>query len=247
MPIPSTDYDATIVASNPMAFYDLQQQSGNALDLSAHGRHATVGSAVDRAAPGVFTGETSYYFDGADSWPDAWVLLPAAARPANQVPMSVEVICKRALAWDFLIYMATASYRLYTQWNGVGLSHHRDVAFGSQGSSAGDTWWDEWAHVVWTNDGGATPIQNVWINGEYLGGTSGNAFSPVQYLGHRPDDDRYTWHGWIARCAIYARALTSGEVASHFAFTGLPHARAGWQIGQISLGTGRGDPTVVVG
>jgi hypothetical protein len=218
------DYKSTVLADNPLAFYDMSYYvdlSGytNYNDLTGNGNDGNATNTTAASGPSAFL-PTAAYFTGNNSYADLsyggnYSLLNFSG------PISLETWCKPSSSGEFGDIIAkgydSSTYDEITiRVNGpYGQSYH--VSSGTQGLDGGSQA-TNWTYVVMSSDGTNT---SLYINGGLVartGDTSGAINFGDDWVigdGSSAGGGRF-FQGDITGTAIYNYGLTPAQVQKHY-------------------------------
>ena len=223
------DYQSTVLADNPVAFYALNPASdpaGVSPDLTANGNDGSAFNITATNGPSAFIPNAAA-FDGADAAVDlggganpgllnfsgpitleAWV----QSAPPSGYSGSQNVGNIIAKGYDSSVNYAEIVLRV-NGWYG-------DVYYGGSGNAgvSGGNFITNWAHVVMSSDG---TYNSLYVNGVLVQKTSDTSgainFGDAFRIGTGSADGTGRWFkGNISEVAIYNHGLTAGQVLAHY-------------------------------
>lgn len=254
------DYQSTVLADNPLAFYALNPASdpaGVSPDLTANGNDGSAFNITAATGPSAFIPNAAA-FDGADAAVDlggganpgllnfsgpitleAWV----QSAPPSGYSGSQNVGDIIAKGYDSSVNYAEIVLRV-NGWYG-------DTYYGSSGNAGvgNANFTTNWAHVVMSSDG---TYNSLYVNGVLVARTSDTSgainFGDAFRIGTGSADGTGRWFkGSISEVAIYNHGLSASQVLTHYnmGMYGSATAPAGNSLRWSSVGnTGTWDATL---
>jgi len=211
-------YAQAVIADSPISYWRLNETSGaTAVDQMSR-NNGGISGGVTLNQPGPISDGGAMAFDGGSGY--IYMGQPASLSPAN---VSLEAwFSTTTLQYDDILRNRTFGYNLGTRADGsVGSGAY---AAGCTGPSfTAPTGYNDgaWHYVVFTYDGS---VETLYFDGSQVTSTplSGNicygegAFA----IGRDGDSSGYYWNGLISEVAVYDHALTTTQVADHYAASG---------------------------
>jgi hypothetical protein len=236
---PASDYFATVLADNPLAYYHLGEASGTtALDATPNMQDGTYGATVTRHQPSPLVNPQAVS-DGAAGFPGGTATAATTVRSAGTglllptAALSVELWLTSAgtnqgavlLQFDYSSGKLVPVYSLSLESGHIVLLVHA-AAGTTAGTLAGKTTIAAAKpyHVVGTYDG-MTQAMSLYVNGVLDGSSNTNngdlihgdpATSGIG-IGGSHNDGAVAWDGVIDEVALYGYALTQARVQAHYA------------------------------
>ena len=222
-----SEWQAAVTADNPRNWYRFDETAGTT--LTDHGPGALTGTYVGVTInqPGLFGPGQAATFPGQPAGDDL-------------VRFDTNTWANQTIAGDwtaeFIIYKAAAgqgfSQALYNgpatsvrleQWNSFvdfgdyrgGVTQYGVADYYLEGTVAPP---DEWSHMVFVRSGGQTFI---FLNGVHRGSMANVVNLELQTISRSSTSQFDKLNATLDEAIVYDRALTSGQVAAHFAATGI--------------------------
>jgi hypothetical protein len=226
-------YRAAVLGDGPLAYYRLDEPSGPTMhDSSGHGFDGIAGSSVQLGVPGLLTGDadTAASFLGGTAGPDGFIRIAenAGLEPSQSISVECWIEARTlSVGISFLSYGNdfTAPYEPYVVQFFAGGDLNFYAIIGGKGYDLQDgpaSLATGTVYYIVAEYDGASALQMLYLNGTavasanvsgtlscYDGG--GGLAIGSGYGGTRPVLD-----GVIDEVAIYGKALTSIQVATHY-------------------------------
>ncbi|TAM60406.1 hypothetical protein EPN52_05065, partial [bacterium] len=264
-PVPvSGNYAAAVLASNPVAYYRLDESSGSvAHDSSPNALNGTIGTSVTKGAPGLLqtSNDAAMIFSGLQSSAGIVAVPPnALLRPSTQV--SIECLLRfTSVPKTYAVPLSYGSDAVYAPYDLYFASGHLDAQINlSSGvlvlSSPGALQTNTTYHIVATYDGTS---MKLYLNGSAVasGTRTGTIVGYDLAHGFAIGDDAGLsdpgYAGTVDEVAIYNRALSASDVLTHYNATlsspppstkyvdwstfGFDLARSGYNPNETTIGT----------
>jgi hypothetical protein len=227
-------YPAVILADDPLAYYPLDEPNGTtAHDATGHGHDGTIVKGVLLGRPGAFAGSnTSARFDGNgsfikvdDSVRDAGTAFDfvGASSFTFEAWVRIEAVATTNTAFTFFSKEASPSSNVFLGWDffdGPNLRLQREdnpvneTEADSQNGLAANTWF----YLVGTYDGNTILVYvDTNVVATFSGSTTSLPITQVPFLlGAEDAVGDSSLLGQMDEVAVYAKALTPAQIATHF-------------------------------
>lgn len=226
-------YQQAISSSSPLLYYKLNETSGPAINYGSLGStfNATYFGTIQRGAA-TMGGDTGAIFDGTDDYLESGAAAPAGltGNPTFSIETVAVIRCNGM----------NSNYPPFLHWGTGGTV--REVFFGPRSGdlnriftgfyqggamTSGTTPVGQWMHLVWVRQGGgdASTGSTLYVNGQSVGltvdtflccGSSVPNVTSSPFRINRASSNTVTMTGEIDELALYDRALSGTEVASHY-------------------------------
>lgn len=224
---PAENYPTAVLADTPLAFYRMNEPSGNVLtDSSGNVLHGTIPTNTTRPTLGVSGGlsgipaETAMSFDGANDV----VQMPSGVSLSAGSPMTVE----------YLIYVASADSgqtgsaftignpsavgdrcQAHSPYSGTFYFDYPDFNSGRVSVSFAG-FYDQWVHVALTSNG--SNDRRIFFNGAQKAQTTASASSTTTltggFIGGWPGSSLWE-KALIGEFAVYTHVVSPTRIAAH--------------------------------
>ena len=230
-------YAHAVSADGPVSYWRLSDSSGTSAVDQTGTNPGTVSGGVTLGQPGALgDGNTAMLFDGIDGTGVSVANSPSLAgiNTASAVTMEAWINARSLtmpsgfrLFYGFPGQLATY-LGLYNNGSGAKVVVSMVIGGVQKSFVAGPTVAaDTWYHVVATYDGATLTL---YMNGAAVGQVAGlsglvGIGSSGMRIGSYPSAGTFGFDGRVDEAAIYARALSAGQIATHYALRTLPPNR----------------------